>query len=89
MSVAANYNKESKPLNITGKTFCQTIGITYNGQILQSLRELNLVSFFKVGKKYMYPVEETTIISDKLRNGEISIKTNDGYYITLNEKKII
>ncbi|WP_157821997.1 hypothetical protein [Tenacibaculum sp. Bg11-29] len=78
-----------KPLNISGKIFCKTIGITYNGQILQSLRDLNLVTFFKVGKKYMYSFEETIMISNKLRKGEISIKTNGGYYITLNDNKAI
>lgn len=75
----------STPLNLTGKNFCETIGIAYNGQILQSLRENKLVDFFKVGKKYMYPVEDVKKVSDKLRNGEISIKTNDGYYITINK----
>lgn len=71
-------------LNISGKDFCQRIGITYNGQILVHLRELGLVNFFKIGKKYMYPSEDAKKISDKLRSGEISIKVNGGYYITLN-----
>ena len=65
-------------------SLCTSIGIAYSGQILQALRELELVSFFKVGKKYMYPTEDVKIVSDKLRNGEISIKTNDGYYIIIN-----
>ena len=73
------------PLNISGKIFCETIGIAYNGQILQSLRENNLVNFFKVGKKYMYPFEDVQKVSEKLRKGEISIKTNKGYYITINK----
>ena len=77
--------ESTAPLNVTGKTFCEIIGITYNGQILQSLRDLNLITFFKVGKKYMYSREETVVISDKLRKGEISIKTNGGYYVTLNQ----
>ena len=77
--------KQVYPLNITGKVFCETIGISYNGQILQCLRDLNLVTFFKVGKKYMYPIEQTVEISNKLRKGEISIKTDRGYYITLND----
>jgi hypothetical protein len=71
-------------LNVSGKELCTSIGIAYSGQILQALRELELVSFFKVGKKYMYPTEDVKIVSDKLRNGEISIKTNDGYYIIIN-----
>ncbi|MFL0063714.1 hypothetical protein [Tenacibaculum maritimum] len=74
-----------KPLNVSGKIFCKTIGLTYNGEILQALRDLNLVNFFKIGKKYMYPFEETKLISDMLRDGKISIKTNGGYYITLND----
>lgn len=72
------------PLNVSGKQFCEAVGITYNGQILENLRALKLVDFFKVGKKYMYPSEDVKKVSDKLRNGEISIKTNNGYYITLN-----
>ncbi|MCD8450136.1 hypothetical protein LNI98_10555 [Tenacibaculum dicentrarchi] len=76
-----------KPLNVSGKIFCQMVGFTYNGQILQGLRDLNLVTFFKIGKKYMYPFEETKLISDMLRDGKISIKTNGGYYITLTDSK--
>lgn len=72
------------PLNISGKQFCEAIGLTYNGDILKELRNLQLVSFFKIGKKYMYPYEDVKKVSDKLRNNEISIKTNNGYYITLN-----
>ena len=72
------------PLNITGKVFCERIGIAYNSQILQSLRDLQLISFFKVGKKYLYPFEDTEKINHKLRKGEISIKVDKGYYVTLN-----
>lgn len=72
------------PLNVTGKTFCNAVGIAFNNQILQSLREHKLVSFFKVGNKYLYPSEDVRKVSDKLRKGEISIKTNNGYYITFN-----
>ncbi|MFY7671584.1 hypothetical protein ACOSP6_10920 [Tenacibaculum sp. MEBiC06402] len=72
------------PLNVTGKVFCERIGIAYNSQILQSLRDLQLISFFKVGKKYLYPFEETEKINHQLRKGEISIKVNKGYYVTLN-----
>jgi uncharacterized protein YydD (DUF2326 family) len=75
-------------LNLTGKTFCEAIGIAYNGQILQSLRELQLVGFFKIGKKYMYYQEDVKKISDKLRRKEIFIKTNGGYYVTLNNKPL-
>lgn len=71
-------------LNVSGKQFCEAVGITYNGDILKDLRSLQIVSFFKVGKKYMYPSEDIKKVSDKLRKGEISIKTNNGYYITLN-----
>lgn len=73
------------PLNITGKVFCERIGIAYNSQILQSLRDLQLITFFKVGKKYLYPYEDTEKINIKLRKGEISIKVDKGYYVTLND----
>jgi len=72
------------PLNVTGKEFCNALGVAYNGDILKSLRTLKLVDFFKIGKKYMYPFEDVKKVSDMLRKGEISIKTNNGYYITLN-----
>jgi len=52
---------------------------------MQALRELGLVSFFKVGKKYLYAYEDIDAVNQKLRKGEISIKINNGYYITLNE----
>ena len=76
---------KTQPLNITGKHFCERIGIAFNSQILQSLRELNLVGFFKVGKKYFYPFEDAEKISFMLRKGQISIKVHKGYYITLNK----
>ncbi|TDQ27682.1 hypothetical protein [Tenacibaculum caenipelagi] len=77
------------PLNVTGKAFCDEIGISYNGQIMQSLRELKLVNFFKVGKKYLYHYEDIKIVNELLRKGEISIKTNNGYYITLNNESLV
>ena len=72
------------PLNITGKELCERVGMAYHRNILIQLRELGLVNFFKIGKKYLYHVEDVKKISDKLRNGEISIKTDGGYYITIN-----
>jgi hypothetical protein len=51
---------------------------------MQSLRDQGLVDFFKVGKKYLYPREDIETINIKLRKGEISIKVNNGYYITIN-----
>lgn len=74
-----------QPLNLTGKVFCERLGLSFNGQIMQSMRELGLVSFFKVGKKYLYAYEDIEIVNKKLRKGEISIKVDNGYYITLNE----
>lgn len=73
------------PLNISSKEFCKSLGVAYNGDILKDLRELGLVDFFKVGKKYLYPSEDVVKVSNMLRSGEISIKTNGGYYITINE----
>ncbi|WP_341217071.1 hypothetical protein [uncultured Wocania sp.] len=73
------------PLNLSGKEFSEALGITYNGDILKELRSLQLVSFFKIGKKYMYPTEDVKKVSNMLRNNEISIKTNNGYYITINK----
>ena len=73
-----------EPLNLTGKAFCERLGVAYNGQIMQAMRELDLVSFFKVGKKYLYAHEDIETVNQKLRSGEISIKVNKGYYITVN-----
>ena len=72
-------------LNIKGEQFCKELGVVYNRGILSSLRELNLVRFFRVGKKYMYPSEDVKAVHTKLLNREISIKTNKGYYITIND----
>lgn len=76
----------TRPLNVTGKQFCNAVGIAYSNDILKELRSLNLVGFFKVGKKYLYPFEDVKKISDSLRRGEISIKTDNGYYLTINKK---
>lgn len=73
-----------EPLNLTGKAFCEKLGVSYNGQIMQALRELGLVNFFKVGKKYLYAYEDIDSVNQKLRRGEISIKVDNGYYITIN-----
>ncbi|NAS30395.1 hypothetical protein GTQ40_05385 [Flavobacteriaceae bacterium R38] len=79
-------NKENiQPLNLTGKAFCERLGVSFNGQIMQSMRELGLVNFFKVGKKYLYAHEDIDIVNHKLRKGEISIRVNKGYYITIND----
>jgi len=72
------------PLNVKAQDFCKIIGISYNSDILKGLRELNLIRFFKVGNKYYYPTEDAQIISKKLIKGNISIKVNGGYYITIN-----
>ena len=72
------------PLNVKAQDFCKIIGITYNSDILRCLREENLVRFFKVGNKYYYPTEDAQTISNKLIKGNISIKVNGGYYVTIN-----
>ena len=74
-----------QPLNLTGKAFCERLGLSFNGQIMQSMRELGLVNFFKVGKKYLYAYEDIEVVNQKLRKGEISIRVDNGYYITLND----
>lgn len=74
-----------EPLNLTGRAFCERLGLAYNGQIMQAMRELQLVNFFKVGKKYLYASEDLDSVNQKLRKGEISIRVDNGYYITLNE----
>ena len=74
-----------QPLNLTGKAFCEKLGVSYNGQIMQALRDLGLVSFFKVGKKYLYAYEDIYSVNQKLRKGETSIRVDKGYYITINE----
>lgn len=72
------------PLNVTGEIFCKTLGLPYHNNIVKSLRELGLVNFFRVGKKYLYRTEDIGKINDMLRRKEIEIKTDKGYYITKN-----
>ncbi len=78
-------SKEITPLNLNAKQFCHRIGLPYHGDILKCFRELKLVEFFKVGKKFLYRFEDADLISEKLRKREISIKTDGGYYVTLND----
>ena len=70
------------PLNLKGEDFCNMVGLAYHSNILKCLRELNLVRFFKIGKKYMYYTEDVTKVNNLLREGKIEIKTSNGYYIT-------
>ncbi|WP_233881838.1 hypothetical protein [Tenacibaculum piscium] len=76
------------PLNVSGNEFCKRLGISQNATIMQCFRNLELVNFFKVGKKYMYPFENIEKVNQMLINNEISIKSDKGYYITLNKKVI-
>jgi hypothetical protein len=82
--------KHITPLNLSGKDFCNYIGVTYDRKILKQLREQKLViGFFKIGTKYFYPTEEGNKLSEFLRKNIISIKTDNGYYITINDYKAI
>lgn len=74
----------SESLNLSGIDFCKKLGVTHHGDILKELRKFKLVRFFKIGNKYLYPTEDAKKVSEKLQKGEISIKTDKGYYITLN-----
>lgn len=74
-----------EPLNMNASKFCERVGIANDSTLLQRLRDLQLVRHFKMGKKYMYYSEDATKLSDMLRNNKISIKTNNGYYVTLND----
>ena len=71
--------------NFTALAFCKYLGVAKDTTILKCLRELGLVGFFKIGKKYMYPIEEAEKINQMLRKNKISIKTDKGYYIIINE----
>ena len=71
------------PLNLKVEDFCKRVGLAYHSTVLQKLRELYLVTFFKVRTKYFYASEDAVKISDILRKGEIQIKSDKGYYITL------
>ena len=74
------------PRNVSSKGFCQYIGIAYHRSILESLRDLGLIeNFFKVGRKFMYPIEEAEKINQLLRKNIISLKADNGYYITINK----
>jgi hypothetical protein len=74
-------------LNVTGEQFCNYLGLPIRRDIMQQLRELQLVQFFKIGKKYMYPRVYIDIVQKLLVNGDIQIRTDKGeYYITLIKK---
>jgi len=71
--------------NLTAFEFCKYLGVAKDTTIMKCLRELGLVSFFNIGKKFMYPLEEAEKVNQRLRNNEISIKTNKGYYIIITD----
>lgn len=79
--------KAIESLNVTGEQFCNYLGLPIRRDIMQQLRELQLVQFFKIGKKYMYPRVYIDIVQKLLVNGDIQIRTDKGeYYITLIKK---
>ena len=79
--------KTIEPLNVTGDQFCTALGLPKRYDIMQQLRDLRLVKFFMIGKKYMYPRTYIESIQQLLVNGKIQIRTDKGeYYIVLIEK---
>lgn len=77
----------TEPLNVTGDQFCVALGLPKRRDIMQQLRDLQLVQFFKIGKKYMYPRTYINAIQEMLLGGKIQIRTDKGeYYIVLIEK---
>lgn len=73
------------PLNVTGKEFCQALGLAYDRGLLREFRSLGLVKSFKVGVKYLYSTADIHKINKMLHDGAISIRTDKGtYYITRN-----
>lgn len=76
--------KKISSLNLTNKEFCNALGLPFRADLMLQFRELQLVKFFKIGKKYMYPVEYLYKIQKMLVDGDIKIKTDKGeYYVTL------
>ncbi len=72
-----------EPLNLSAPAFCEYLGMNYNRSLLISLRESGLVSFFKIGVKYMYLRKDAEKVQELLLERKISIKTDKGkYYIT-------
>ena len=67
--------KAIESLNVTGEQFCNYLGLPIRRDIMQQLRELQLVQFFKIGKKYMYPRVYIDIVQKLLVNGDIQIRT--------------
>ncbi|WP_109438375.1 hypothetical protein [Aquimarina sp. AU119] len=75
-----------RSINITARELCESIGLAYHSDILKSLRDLNLVDSFKIGRKRLYKSSDAEKISQMLHDGKISIRTfQKKYYITLNE----
>nr|DAX66038.1 MAG TPA: hypothetical protein [Caudoviricetes sp.] len=76
-----------EPLNVTGDQFCVALGLPKRYDIMQQLRDLGLVKFFMIGKKYMYPRTYIDAVQQLLVNGKIQIRTDKGeYYIVLIKK---
>lgn len=73
-----------QPLNLTNEEFCNALGLPRRPDLMLQFRELQLVKFFKIGKKYMYPIECLYEVQEMLVRGDIQIKTDQGaYYVAL------
>ncbi len=73
-------------LNITAQELCEKIGLAYHPDIVKSFRELNLISWFEVGRKRLYKSSDVEKISQMLHEGKISIKTFEKrYYVTMSD----
>ena len=77
-------NTEVEPLNVDGRKFLEKIGISFNAAIMKDLRDNNFVRFFKIGKKFMYYSEDIDTVNQLVRSKKISIRTDKGYYLTIN-----
>lgn len=79
--------KREEALNVTAEQFCSALGLPRRSDLMQSLRDLQLVKSFKIGKKHMYPRIYIDTIQEMLVNGDIQIRTDNGeYYVALIKK---
>lgn len=75
--------RQIESLNVTAEEFCNALGLPRRADLMMHLRDLQLVKFFKVGNKYMYPRTYIDKVQSMLLEGNIQIRTDNGEYYVI------
>ena len=76
--------RKAESLNVTAEEFCNALGLPRRADLMMQLRDLQLVKFFKVGNKHLYPRTYIDKVQNMLLDGKIQIRTDKGeYYVTM------